>query len=159
MQQKDPKDVNVNTNQNTKIETKKEVVQPVGTGHYPSREPYKPKEEPVTYEKQPEPVHEPVQHNVQQQEYEREEILENSFEFLQPPMYDCPEVMRIREESGPFNYDEGDYNKNDGLHREKRKLVTIDNEANYQGEWVGNVRDGRGFQIWPDGSLYEGYWK
>lgn len=34
---------------------------------------------------------------------------ENSFEFLQPPLYDCPEVMRIREDSGPFNYEEGDY--------------------------------------------------
>jgi hypothetical protein len=86
---------------------------------------------------------------------------ENSFEFLQPPLYDCPEVMRIREDSGPFNYEEGDYCDflNDGIEREKRMLVTIDNEAKYQGEWIGNVRDGRGYQIWPDGSLYEGFWK
>ena len=31
----------------------------------------------------------------------------------------------------------------------------------YVGEWtVGNqsVREGRGVQVWPDGSLYEGYW-
>ena len=78
---------------------------------------------------------------------------DNSFEFLQPPMYDCQEVMRIREESGPFNYN------NDGIKREKRAMITIDNEAKYQGEWEGETRAGRGYQIWPDGSLYEGSWK
>ena len=105
---------------------------------------------------------------VQQEEnnYEYENAVQNndfdnSFEFLQPPLYDCPEVMRIREESGPFNYEEGDYHNslNDGLTRQKRPMITIDNEAKYQGEWVNSVRDGRGYQIWPDGSLYEGFWK
>lgn len=92
--------------------------------------------------------------NQQNQEFE------NSFEFLQPPMYDCPEVMRIREESGAFRYEEyTDMNDKLSGSREKRPMVTIDNEAKYQGEWVNNVRDGRGYQIWPDGSLYEGFWK
>lgn len=118
-------------------------------------------------------VYNPPQYNREQppdtyakEEYQYEDNadqhqeFENSFEFLQPPMYDCPEVMRIREESGPFNYEDPDFNPtlNDGIEREKRMLVTIDNEAKYQGEWVENVRDGRGYQIWPDGSLYEGFW-
>ena len=121
------------------------------------------KSEPETkYETKPEPRQESRQEQYENpinNEFHHE--FENSFEFLQPPLYDCPEVMRIREESGPFNYEEGEYNDflNDGLEREKRMLLTIDNEAKYQGEWIGNVRDGRGYQIWPDGSLYEGFWK
>ena len=94
-------------------------------------------------------------------EYQEYSELENSFEFLQPPQYDCPEVMRIREESGPFNYEGGTYDEaTSGQEREKRPLTNIDNEAKYQGEWLSgtDVRDGRGFQIWPDGSLYEGFW-
>jgi hypothetical protein len=105
-----------------------------------------------------EPVASKNQNYNREQEYEQQDDyqdqeFENSFEFLQPPIYDCPEVMRIREESGPFNY------VNDGEPRQKRALVTIDNEAKYQGEWVDDIRDGRGYQIWPDGSLYEGSWK
>jgi hypothetical protein len=92
----------------------------------------------------------------------QEEEFNNSFEFLDPPIYDCPEVMRIREESGAFNYEIGPYLEelNDGQDREKRELTSIDNEAKYQGEWLAGteIRDGRGFQIWPDGSLYEGFW-
>lgn len=94
----------------------------------------------------------------QDEQYEEEAEFNNSFEFLQPPIYDCPEVMRIREESGPFNYEEGEY-LSDSQPRHKRPLLTIDNEAKYQGEWVNEIRDGRGYQIWPDGSLYEGFWK
>jgi hypothetical protein len=129
-------------------------------------------EEHVVVEKEaPEQNHynepeQPTTDNYGQEKYEyanegQNVELDNSFEFLQPPLYDCPEVMRIREESGPFNYEEGDYHNtlNDGLSREKRPMVTIDNEAKYQGEWVDTIRDGRGYQIWPDGSLYEGFWK
>jgi len=99
--------------------------------------------------------------NNEEQEYQDYSEFENSFEFLQPPQYDCPEVMRIREESGPFNYDEGYPDEGDApKQREKRPLTNIDNEAKYQGEWLAgtDIRDGRGFQIWPDGSLYEGFW-
>ena len=36
--------------------------------------------------------------------YEEQYIqnIEDSFDFLEPPQYDCPEVMRIRDESGPI---------------------------------------------------------
>jgi len=45
--------------------------------------------------------------------------------------------------------------------REQRELVALENGARYAGEWlVGqSVREGRGMQVWPDGSIYEGYWK
>lgn len=129
-------------------------------------------EEPLAHKQTFQPKEYNQQYNQQQNNYEPEQYeyddnndggqeFENSFEFLQPPLYDCPDVMRIREESGPFNYEEGDYMDmlNDGAPREKRSLITIDNEAKYQGEWVEDIRDGRGYQIWPDGSLYEGFWK
>jgi len=28
----------------------------------------------------------------------------------------------------------------------------------YDGEWKGNVREGQGIQVWPDGAKYEGQW-
>lgn len=33
------------------------------------------------------------------------------------------------------------------------------NGAVYTGQWLNNMRDGYGYQTWPDGSRYEGYWK
>ena len=31
----------------------------------------------------------------------------------------------------------------------------------YEGEWTeeDSKRHGKGIQVWPDGSVYEGYWK
>lgn len=43
--------------------------------------------------------------------------------------------------------------------REKRPPYTFSSGAVYEGEWVGNVRDGYGVQTWPDGARYEGEWK
>lgn len=44
---------------------------------------------------------------------------------------------------------------------EERSLKRLKNGASYLGQWlVGtNIREGKGVQIWPDGSLYEGYWR
>ena len=47
----------------------------------------------------------------------------------------------------------------------KRSVVDIDEGVLYEGEWVHSdqlpygIRMGRGVQLWPDGSRYEGYWK
>jgi hypothetical protein len=55
-----------------------------------------------------------------------------------------------------FDSDEKEFGQ-----REKKPSKTLDNGALYDGEWlVGTqTKQGRGMQIWPDGSLYEGYWK
>ena len=42
------------------------------------------------------------------------------------------------------------------MQREKRPPYTFKSGAVYEGEWKGNVRDGWGIQIWPDGAKYEG---
>lgn len=41
-----------------------------------------------------------------------------------------------------------------------RPTQTLENLAKYTGEWLINtdIRQGRGTQVWPDGSMYEGYW-
>lgn len=44
--------------------------------------------------------------------------------------------------------------------RIQRPLVTLDDGSIYQGEWdeKTNLKDGKGIQIWPDGSRYDGLW-
>jgi len=44
---------------------------------------------------------------------------------------------------------------------EQRPAVMVDEEVIYEGQWVKgtNIREGRGLQIWQDGSIYEGWWK
>ncbi|CAD8159237.1 unnamed protein product [Paramecium pentaurelia] len=49
-------------------------------------------------------------------------------------------------------------NANNVQSREKRPLFVFKNGATYEGEWVGNKRDGKGVQIWPDGARYDGEW-
>ena len=43
----------------------------------------------------------------------------------------------------------------------KKEELILENGAKYKGEWNANInkRDGKGQQIWADGSLYEGLWK
>ena len=45
--------------------------------------------------------------------------------------------------------------------REERETEILENNAKFRGEWlVGEtIRQGKGMQIWPDGSIYEGYWR
>ncbi len=42
--------------------------------------------------------------------------------------------------------------------RKELPAVTLENGAVYIGEWKNGQRDGKGTQIWPDGSKYEGDW-
>ena len=37
--------------------------------------------------------------------------------------------------------------------------IIRDQEENlYEGEWVNNRKDGRGVQIYPNGTRYDGWW-
>ena len=62
---------------------------------------------------------------------------------------------------GDFKYDDPKDEKQYG-ERVYRDTTVLDSGAHYKGEWLRNatpeVRTGRGTQIWPDGSMYEGYW-
>ena len=44
----------------------------------------------------------------------------------------------------------------DEFGRVTRGPYTMKNGATYTGQWLNNMRDGYGTQIWPDGSKYEG---
>ena len=39
------------------------------------------------------------------------------------------------------------------------ELVRDQDENLYEGEWVNNKKDGRGVQIYPNGTRYDGWWK
>ena len=43
--------------------------------------------------------------------------------------------------------------------RERKALIKFKNGIEYEGEWMGNLRDGWGRQKWPDGAIYEGQWE
>ena len=54
-----------------------------------------------------------------------------------------------------FNNDE----ECDDYGRVQRGAILLKNGATYTGQWLGEVREGFGFQVWPDGSKYEGFWR
>jgi len=63
---------------------------------------------------------------------------------------------------GPFTYlSQDEENEIDFGEREPREARLLQNGSVYIGEWLldSNTREGRGVQVWPDGTLYEGYWK
>lgn len=66
--------------------------------------------------------------------------------------------MEIREQLGMFDFGTP---QRDDKNRVKRPIIMLENGAKYEGEWLKDtdVRDGRGVQIWLDGSRYEGYWR
>ena len=49
----------------------------------------------------------------------------------------------------------------DGIGRvEWREMVSLENDGKYEGEWnlKTQKREGKGVQVWHDGSIYEGQW-
>ena len=71
--------------------------------------------------------------------------------------YSNPEVSALLKKLGPYDYGTPE---NDGIKREKRPMILLENKTKYEGEWnkKTNERDGMGVLIWPDGSIYEGFW-
>ena len=48
----------------------------------------------------------------------------------------------------------------DKIKREYREELTFDSGIKYEGEWdENNNTSGKGKQVWPNGTIYEGYWK
>ena len=82
--------------------------------------------------------------------------------FVEPdriePNYDNPLTMQIQQQLGPYQYSQM---ARDNVPRETRSEQVLENKAKYEGQWSKGTgqRDGQGKQIWPDGSVYEGFWK
>ena len=74
------------------------------------------------------------------------------------PDYSNSFTRNTQERLGAFVYDKPE------SPREKdvvtRGFYELDNGAVYHGQWTKNgLREGKGIQVWKDGSKYEGYWK
>ena len=73
------------------------------------------------------------------------------------PDYSNPQTALTESRLAPFVYDKIDTDRKDLVNRGPYEL---DNKAVYHGEWTREgLREGKGVQIWKDGSKYEGYWK
>lgn len=70
---------------------------------------------------------------------------------------DNVKVRELELKLGSFKPEE---QPDDGIKREQRDTVLLDNGAKYTGQWTveNSKRDGFGIQIWSDGSKYEGFW-
>ncbi len=74
------------------------------------------------------------------------------------PDYSNPETRATEQRLGPFKFDKAPTNTDREL--EERGPFELDNGAIYIGQWnKQGLREGRGTQVWPDGSKYVGYWK
>ena len=69
-----------------------------------------------------------------------------------------PEIIEIRQRIGPFNPEPAPlFEARELNHIEP---VPLNNGAAYSGQSDRfGKKCGFGFQVWPDGSIYEGYWK
>ena len=74
-------------------------------------------------------------------------------------------VNELREQLDPFEYDvDCDTIEAQLGQREFRPKTDLGNGKYYLGEWLkntthSNIREGRGTYLWPDGQIYEGFWK
>ncbi len=74
------------------------------------------------------------------------------------PDYSNPETRATEEKLGAFKFDKPPTDSDREL--EDRGPFELDNKAIYIGQWnKDGVREGKGTQVWPDGSKYVGYWK
>lgn len=83
--------------------------------------------------------------------YQRDSIPEGNFNEV---------VEQIYNQLGPYDYTMGKNVVYDEPVVMKGWRM-LENGAKYNGEWDINtgLRHGKGTQIWPDGSRYEGYWR
>lgn len=61
-------------------------------------------------------------------------------------------TKNLEEQLGPFSY--SGLPRGLAPNRKMRNPVEFDNSTIYIGEWAKGVREGRGKQIWSDGSVY-----
>eukprot|EP01022_Parablepharisma_sp_SALTPOND_P012973 TRINITY_DN1691_c0_g1_i1.p2 TRINITY_DN1691_c0_g1~~TRINITY_DN1691_c0_g1_i1.p2 ORF type:complete len:424 (+),score=44.61 TRINITY_DN1691_c0_g1_i1:5377-6648(+) len=79
-------------------------------------------------------------------------------ELNELPDYSNPETRAAEQRLGSFKFDP--QLESDTGDLEEKPPIELDNGAIYMGQWDKyGKREGRGIQIWPDGSKYTGYWR
>jgi len=65
-------------------------------------------------------------------------------------------VFRVISEIEPFNWAQLAVSENP--QRQLRPLEVDANKNIYEGEWIGDKKDGRGIQVLSNGTRYDGFW-
>ena len=79
-------------------------------------------------------------------------------ELAEVPDFSNAETRATELRLGAFKYEKSPEKEDYTLG--ERGPYELDNSAVYIGQWSNmGMRHGRGIQLWPDGSKYEGYWK
>lgn len=74
------------------------------------------------------------------------------------PDYSNAATKETEERLGPFVFDKPESPRQKDV--VTRGPYELDNGAIYHGQWTKEgLREGKGIQLWKDGSKYEGYWK
>ena len=65
----------------------------------------------------------------------------------------------VKDQLCSFAYDDQKLESTLG-EREKREMIVLESGAHFEGQWLKftEIRQGEGVQVFPDGSMYEGYW-
>ena len=66
----------------------------------------------------------------------------------------------MRESLPTFKYKNFEQEKDPSVKKVLKDKIVLEDGHEYEGEWntKTNLRHGKGYQIWYDGSIYEGYW-
>ena len=79
------------------------------------------------------------------------------------PDYSNEVTKKKADELGAFLYDKDQFEDDQAEYKQPIEFEgnSYSNSAKYvyEGQWKNNERNGRGKQLWKDGSIYEGYWK
>ena len=85
-------------------------------------------------------------------------VLKYAKELKEMPEISNPLTKATEARLGPFKYDKPDSARGGAL--QDKGPFELDNGAIYHGQWSKEgKREGKGTQIWKDGSKYCGYWK
>lgn len=75
------------------------------------------------------------------------------------PSFSVEELAKICPEAVKNTYLKlGEFNFALTFPYETKPPAQLDNGAVYYGQWKDGKREGRGRQVWKDGTFYEGYW-
>ena len=89
-------------------------------------------------------------------EARQDKFMRNDLE-INKPEYHTDVVLRVLNDLELFNWSRQPDDGNE--ERIYWQLIRDQDDNLYEGEWLNNKKDGRGVQIYPNGTRYDGWWK